>query len=162
MLGRLLVSQGVAAVAGSETAGLLLDTHVQLWLEGKLLIPPDTLKEIGLAGTKGKLYYSDIAHWELGVALGKRNPDRRPDLGGLAPAAWLERLRRRFHVRALGISAAISEEAGLMSATLGYGDPGDCFLIATARVHGLTLVTHDMRILALARRKPDYVSVLAC
>jgi len=44
----------------------------------------------------------------------------------------------------------------------GYGDPGDCFLIATAHVENLTLVTRDARIIELANRRPDYLTVIPC
>ncbi len=53
-------------------------------------------------------------------------------------------------------------EAARVPEIYGYGDPGDCFLIATARVHKLTLVTRDARILALAALQPEYLSALAC
>ena len=62
----------------------------------------------------------------------------------------------------LPIDDAVAAESANVPTLFGYGDPGDCFLIATARVHDLTLVTRDTRILALALREPAYLSVLAC
>jgi PIN domain nuclease of toxin-antitoxin system len=45
---------------------------------------------------------------------------------------------------------------------LGFGDPGDCFLIATAHLHRLTLITRDARIKVLANHDPRYLQVLDC
>jgi PIN domain nuclease of toxin-antitoxin system len=62
----------------------------------------------------------------------------------------------------LSVSADISAEAADVAPLYGYGDPGDCFLIATARIHNLTLVTRDARIIELAANDPAYLSVLPC
>jgi PIN domain nuclease of toxin-antitoxin system len=53
-------------------------------------------------------------------------------------------------------------EAALVPAIYGSGDPGDCFLIATARVHNLSLVTRDDPIIELAQLNPGYLSVIPC
>ena len=60
------------------------------------------------------------------------------------------------------ISSAIALEAAQVPANYGYGDPGDCFLIATARLNSLTLVTRDARMLALSERLSGYLSATAC
>jgi PIN domain nuclease of toxin-antitoxin system len=44
----------------------------------------------------------------------------------------------------------------------GHRDPGDCFLIATARIRKIPIVTRDRLICDLAREQPDYLSVIAC
>ena len=61
----------------------------------------------------------------------------------------------------LDIDPRIAIEAAAVPAIYGYGDPGDCFLIATARIRKLTLVTRDTRIIALAKREPAYLTVMA-
>ena len=53
-------------------------------------------------------------------------------------------------------------EAGNVPGVAGWGDPGDCFLIATAHIEGLTLVTRDTKIIELAGRRPDYLKVMPC
>lgn len=60
------------------------------------------------------------------------------------------------------LDLAIAVEAAAVPATYGHGDPGDCFLIATARIRKLSLVTHDTRILDLAASNPGYLSVINC
>ena len=51
---------------------------------------------------------------------------------------------------------------GNIPGVYGSGDPGDCFLIATARVRRLSLVTRDTKIIALAKRERDYLDVIVC
>ena len=61
--------------------------------------------------------------------------------------AWLGRLEAEFGDRILPVTAAVAHEWGRMNA----GDPLpiiDALLAATARVHGLTLVTRNTRDLA--------------
>ena len=143
------------------TPGLLLDTHTQLWLEQGLL-GPEALDSISDAGPAGQLYVSVMTSWELGVAAGKKDVRRRPNLQGVPPSLWIRWFCERFYAQPLIISSDVAAEAASVASTLGHGDPGDCFLIATARVHGLTLVTRDARILEFAAREPDYLSVVAC
>ena len=80
----------------------------------------------------------------------------------MAPEHWFMEA-----TAALGaISAPISEAIGLAACALpllyGYSDPGDCFLIAAAHVHGFTFITRDQRILDFAHRYPDYLKAVSC
>ena len=141
---------------------LLLDTHTTFWLGKQLAISRSALTRISIAASTHSLYVSDITLWELGVACLKRNIPRRPDLSGHTPASWLRDTADKLGAIRLRISAEIAAEASLVPLVTGYGDPGDCFLIATARIHALTLVTRDARILALSEAQPDYVEAIAC
>jgi PIN domain nuclease of toxin-antitoxin system len=60
------------------------------------------------------------------------------------------------------IGSRIALEASRVPAVFGYGDPGDCYIIATARVKSLTIVTRDRAIIDLSSEKPSYVRVVAC
>jgi PIN domain nuclease of toxin-antitoxin system len=60
------------------------------------------------------------------------------------------------------LNLPVAVEAAAVPAVYGSGDPGDCFLIATARIRKLALVTRDSRILELAARDPGYLSVIPC
>jgi PIN domain nuclease of toxin-antitoxin system len=144
------------------TSGLLLDTHALLWVENKQPVASGTLLRLATAAVTQSLYLSDISLWELGVGLTKRDIGRRPDLKGLDPDIWIRKFRRRFGCARLPLSAAIMAEASRVPSIYGSGDPGDCFLIATARIHNLALVTRDDAILKLAARDPGYLSVIPC
>lgn len=90
------------------------------------------------------------------------NAASHPDLGGQTAEQYLADLTSRYGARLTQISDRIALEAALVPAIYGYGDPGDCFLIATAHVENLTLIRRDARILELAKRRPDYLSVIEC
>ena len=47
-------------------------------------------------------------------------------------------------------------------ASNGSGDLDDCFLVDTARLHNLALVTRDAKIVDLASRHPEYLTAIPC
>lgn len=138
---------------------LLLDTHSLLWLvrgEFRTQVAQDAVEA---AQDAGALYASAITAWELGVAELKRTG--RPELG-MEPGAWFRQALRTTSARLATITPAIAAEAASVPAIYGRGDPGDCLLIATARVRRLSLVTRDGPILQLAAARPSYVQVVEC
>ena len=144
------------------TNGLLLDTHTLLWLDADYPIRPESRFEIGQARESETLYFSHMSMWEIGVALHKKTFGKRPDLRGLTVDNWFAEVTVDLRVRPLGISVAVALEAAEVPAIYGFGDPGDCFLIATAHVENLALVTRDARIIDLAGRRPDYLTAIPC
>ncbi len=142
--------------------GFLLDSHVLLWLDQDLLIHSPAAFRIAKASASRKLYVSDISIWELGVALHKKSLERRPDLRGLSIEEWFGQTTKRLDARIIRISQSIAVEAANVPGIYGSGDPGDCFLIATARLRRLSLVTRDTKIIALAKRERGYLDVTVC
>lgn len=138
---------------------LLLDTHALLWLVRGEFRTQTALDAVAAAQDAGTLYASAITAWELGVADLKRT--NRPELG-MAPGAWFRQALHLAGARLASITPAIAAEAASVPAIYGRGDPGDCFLIATARVRRLSLVTRDGPILQLAAAQPSYVRTLEC
>ena len=137
----------------------MLDTHALVWLvrgEFRTQVAQDAVEA---AQDAGALYASAITAWELGVAELKRTG--RPELG-MAPGAWFRRALRVTGARLATITPAVAAEAALVPSIYGRGDPGDCFLIATARVRHLSLVTHDGPILQLAAARPSYLRTVGC
>lgn len=143
-------------------ARLLLDTHVLLWLLNGDPITPAATLAIHTAQQSRSLYISPMSAWEVGVALGKTNPAQRPNLHGLPPDRWFKSAVNALAAKVPHLNLAIAVEAAAVPAVYGHGDPGDCFLIATARVRKLTLVTRDARILDLAASEPEYLAVVGC
>lgn len=143
-------------------AGLLLDTNALIWLlSGDPLAEP-ALFAIAEAQAANQLYVSPISAWEAALAQQKPNPARRPNLNGLDAATWFRRGRRNIGARLATISQTVALEAARVPAVYGNGDPGDCFLIATARVRRLALVTRDGSIGELVERRPEYLTVVPC
>lgn len=138
---------------------LLLDTHALLWLVRGQFRTQAAVDAVAAAQDADTLYASAITAWELGTADLKRT--NRPELD-MAPGLWFPLALRRAGAKLATITPAIAAEAAFVPAIYGRGDPGDCFLIATARVRGLSLVTRDGPILQLALARPAYLQVLEC
>ena len=143
------------------TGGLLLDTHALIWLMEEML-DSQVAASIAEYIENDRVFASNLLAWELGCSARKKNESRRPNLQGLTVRQWTALATGRYSLQWLPISHEIALEAAEVPAIYGSGDPGDCFLIATARVHGLTLVTRDERMLALAAEQPEYLTALRC
>ncbi|WP_419165502.1 type II toxin-antitoxin system VapC family toxin [Candidatus Palauibacter sp.] len=122
---------------------LLLDTHIWLWS----LLDPDRLSaraRSALADPANTLALSPVSVWEALVLAEKGRVLLQPD-----PWSWI---RTALTVRPVHEVPVTFEVAfGSRGIRLGYGDPADRFIAATARIHGLTLVTADASLL----RCPD-------
>jgi PIN domain nuclease of toxin-antitoxin system len=122
----------------------------------------DALSAIAAAQAANALFVSPISAWEAALALRHRNLERRPDLLGQDAAGWFRRGRQRTGARVVRIELRIALEAGRVPEAIGHGDPGDCFLIATARVRSLPIVTRDRLMAEVAKMRPDYLRVIPC
>ena len=143
-------------------SGVLLDTHALLWLEQRLPLKGAALFAIADSRSTNALFVSAISAWELGVALRKTKEEKRPQLDGIPIDHWFPRVIAELRAKVVPVTQKIALEAAHVPEWYGYGDPGDCFLIATARVRNLTLITRDRRILNLAHLEPDYLTVIEC
>ena len=121
----------------------LLDTHVLIWW----LNDPDRLsaaqrKMVSAADADSPLLVSDISLWEVATLY---------SLGRIRIAIplrqWLEKAVAPPLVRRQGVTPAIATELAALPDTF-QRDPADRILVATARVLGATLLTHDHRIIA--------------
>lgn len=138
---------------------MLLDTHALLWLARGEFRTKAAIAAVRTAQEAGRLYVSAISAWELGVAEQKRRD--RPDLG-MPAAAWFRQALATTGARLATISVSVAAEASAVPGVYGSGDPGDCFIIATARVRRMPVITRDSRMLTLAASSPDYLEVVEC
>ena len=143
-------------------SGTLLDTHSLLWSINDLALSHSALLAIGSAQESRSLYVSPISAWEIGVAAGKKQPAHRPPLGGLPPDMWFRNAVIQMKAKLARFTVDIASESARIPSLYSSGDPGDCFLLATAHVEKLTLITRDHRILKFAKKHPHYISVVAC
>jgi PIN domain nuclease of toxin-antitoxin system len=141
---------------------VLLDTHALIWLVEGAALSDQALLRIVRAQQTRSLYVSPISAWEAGLAMLKPDLAKRPNLLGLSPDVWFRRSVRSLEAKTVPIRHKIALEAAKVPSVLGFGDPGDCFLIATAHLHRLTLITRDARIKVLANHDPRYLQVLDC
>jgi PIN domain nuclease of toxin-antitoxin system len=127
---------------------LLLDTHIWLWsvLEPERLSRP-VAKEIQDASNA--LWLSPISIWELIVLWQKKRVLPDEDI-----EAWTSAALRSLPLQEAPVTYEVARETGRLR--LPHRDPADRFLLATAKVFELTLVTSDEHLL-----KARDVSVLA-
>ena len=141
-------------------AALLLDTHALIWLVAGTPISVPTLLEIARAQSNKSLFVATVSAWEAGTAALK--PGSAPNLLGMSAEMWFNRAIQKSGARTVSLTRRIALEAASVPAFYGSGDPGDCFLIATARVMNLILVTRDRRMLSMAKTAPRYLRTIPC
>ena len=129
----------------------LLDTHVLVWwLVGGGKLSKRQRELLALLEKKGeRLGLPAIALWELAHLIQQGRIESR-----VAPELLFDELEEHPRLQIVPLTPRIALE----STRLGPGfprDPADRLIAATARVHGLTLVTADRRI-----RRSRAVSVI--
>jgi PIN domain nuclease of toxin-antitoxin system len=128
-------------------AGLVIDTHVWLWLESE----PDRLGEparvrIEQAARAGQLWVSVMSVWEIGMLVAKD----RIRLS-MPVDEWVRQASATPGMQMLGVIPEIALESTRLP-DAPHGDPVDRLLMASARLHNLTLVTADEKILTYAQQ----------
>jgi PIN domain nuclease of toxin-antitoxin system len=118
---------------------LLLDTHIWLW---SYLEPHKLSSEVHQAIADGSnlRFLSPVSVWETVLLLKEKKIVIHDDFG-----EWFERTRSELELQEAPLSWKVVHE--MRFTRLGYKDPADRFLAATARAYDLTLVTSDVRLL---------------
>ena len=123
---------------------LLLDTHALLWwLIDEDRFSREQLVRLERAETEGEcLGLSSISLWEIAklAELGKISLHSSVDL-------LLDQIERHHRIEVLPLTARIALESTRLGPAFPR-DPSDQLIAATARVHGLSLLTADRRIRA--------------
>jgi PIN domain nuclease of toxin-antitoxin system len=117
---------------------LLLDTHVWLWqMLDSARLSPAAAEALG--APEHELYLSSISAWEFLVLVRNGRLSVEGD-----PVRWLRTALRRSPLKVVGLDL----ETAIRSEQLEWShkDPADRFLVATALVNDMTLLTADRRI----------------
>lgn len=127
---------------------LLLDTHIWVWsvLDRARLASRLTA---ALENPHNELWLSPISLWEVLTLCQKQKLTLHPN-----PQAWIANALDAVPMREAQITYQVAQETARVQ--LPHRDPADRFLVATARVFDLTLVTADEQLL-----KARQVAVLA-
>lgn len=133
--------------------GILLDTHISIWLTAETL-PESSLAIIIGASLDGRAFVSPATAWEVGTLTRKGRLSFHPD-----PISWYDRLLRDFGLLETALTSRMLLDSQLLPGNL-HGDPADRMLIATSRALDCTLMTHDKAILAYAAQ--GHVKAIAC
>jgi PIN domain nuclease of toxin-antitoxin system len=125
---------------------ILLDTHTLLWLsQDDPQLGKAARETIAQASLNSEILVSAASFWEIGLLLDKARIILSAPL-----SEWADAVMGRDDIRVIPITADIAVEASSLPGTL-HGDPGDRFLIATARIMRARLLTSDGKILAYAK-----------
>lgn len=135
--------------------GLLLDTHVAVWLSEGTTLSDSVLDSLTSAGLGDGIFVSPITGWEIGLlAVRKKELTFDDD-----PASWFAKLMAMPNIKPAPFDGQIAISAAYLPGDF-HADPADRLLVATARTMDVPLVTRDKKILAYA--KAGHVKVLAC
>lgn len=118
---------------------LLLDTHIWLWsaLDQARLSSRVTA---ALENPGNELWLSPISVWEVLTLCQKQRLVLHPN-----PQAWIADTLDAAPMREAQVTYQVAQETARVQ--LPHRDPADRFLVATARVFDLTLVTADEQLL---------------
>src|SRR6185295_13989 len=126
---------------GASEMRLLLDTHIWIWSDLEPWRLTSDVTRI-LSDTENELWLSPISVWELIVHLEKKRITLEKDV-----LTWIAASKQELSLREAPMSWAVAEE--LRFVVLRHRDPADRFLVATARVQDLTLVTADRTLMEI-------------
>jgi PIN domain nuclease of toxin-antitoxin system len=114
---------------------LLLDTHIWIWNDtAPEKLTSGIIRE--LANPENQLWLSPVSIWEVTVLLEKRRINLKQDF-----RSWADESVRDLQLQEAAITWEVAHESRY--ALLSHRDPADRFLVATAKVYDLTLVTAD-------------------
>jgi PIN domain nuclease of toxin-antitoxin system len=118
---------------------LLLDTHIWIWgaLDRSRFSKRVTS---ALENPENELWLSPISLWEVLTLCQKQRLILHPN-----PQAWITNTLDALPMREASVGYEIAQETARVQ--LPHHDPADRFLVATARIYDLTLVTADETLL---------------
>ena len=126
---------------------LLLDTHVWLWIaENERPFPAAVQASIRDAVRQDSLFLCPISLWEVGLKAA-----RGQIALSLPLRPWMRQALDFPGLHLMPITSEIACTCAELPSDF-HGDPADRLIAATARCEGLTLVTHDRKLLKLARQ----------
>lgn len=123
-------------------SGLLLDTHAIIWIAEGKPIAPAVMHEIDKALHPGHVFVSAISAWEIAQLAVRRR------IALAIVDGWFDNLLARTGFTPIPLTPECAVKAALLPAI--HRDPADRFLIATAQVNDLMLITRDAAMLAYA------------
>ncbi len=134
--------------------GLLLDTHVWIWLMGGSPELNSAQQEIINQATRESVVgIAAISVWETAMLVQKGRIQLEKPL-----LAWVQEALALPGIELKSLTPEIAVESSQLPDGF-HGDPADRLIVATARIHQLTLLTSDRKILDYAKR--GYLSVMA-
>lgn len=121
---------------------LLLDTHAWIWwVDQDRRLGAAAIAALDQLPVDQRPFLSDISLWEVATLVERGRLELDVPL-----SEWLDAAAHPRSVRLLPISPAIAAGIAALPGTF-HRDPADRVIVATSRVMGLPLLTHDTRII---------------
>jgi PIN domain nuclease of toxin-antitoxin system len=127
---------------------LLLDTHIWVWT----VLQPDRLSRRvsrAIENTANQIWLSPVSVWELSMLVKKGRIDLKKSVD-----QWTADTFESLQIQEASVTTDVA--LAMNKIRLPHEDPADAFLVATASVFELTLVTADEKLLAF-----KHISTLA-
>jgi PIN domain nuclease of toxin-antitoxin system len=119
----------------------LLDTHIWLW---SAMQPERLSRRVAraLADQENELWLSPISVWELTLLCRKGRFRLQPDI-----PTWVANSISQLHLTEAPLTVEVP--LAMSSLSFSHADPADQFLVASAKVFGLILITADEKLIAI-------------
>jgi PIN domain nuclease of toxin-antitoxin system len=121
---------------------ILLDTHILIWwrLDSKRLNPAQVRRLQHLESRQEPVAISAITLWEIAMLSARGRIEMAEPLD-----IWLAEIEENGLIQVLPLTARIAAESVRLGPDF-QSDPADQMIVATARIHGIPLMTSDERI----------------
>ena len=120
---------------------ILLDTHTWIWSHSATKLLSDKVKKLIKKTLTDQRAIASISIWEFAMMVVKGRITVKID-----PKLWLENAIRNSGLKVIEISPEIALESCNLPGDF-HKDPADQIIVATARIHNLTLLTKDRKML---------------
>lgn len=120
---------------------ILLDTHTWIWSHSATKLLSDTVKKRIKKTLTDQRAIASISIWEFAMMVAKGRINVKID-----PKLWLDNAIKNTGIKVIELSPEIALESYNLPGDF-HRDPADQIIVATARIHNLTLLTKDQKIL---------------
>ena len=120
---------------------ILLDTHTWIWSHSATKLLSDDAKKWIKKTLTDQRAIASISIWEFAMMVVKGRINVKID-----PKLWLNNAIKKSGIKVIELSPEIAMESCNLPGDF-HKDPADQIIVATARIHNLTLLTKDPKIL---------------
>jgi PIN domain nuclease of toxin-antitoxin system len=120
---------------------ILLDTHTWIWSHSATKLLSDDVKNRIKKTLTDQRAIASISIWEFAMMVVKGRINVKID-----PKLWLDNAIKKSGIKVIELSPEIAMESCNLPGDF-HKDPADQIIVATARIHNLTLLTKDRKIL---------------
>lgn len=124
---------------------ILLDTHVWWWCVTEPAQLSDKATRTITRAKADQRAIASISIWEFAMMAARKRIELR-----IPVSKWLTRAIRDTGISVIELSPEIAVESCSLPGVF-HSDPADRIIVATARVHNMSLVTKDRKILEYPR-----------